>query len=51
VIGFPSDDFHQELGSKYLLGRDGRLIERFDTAVAPDAPELRSAVEAALRRS
>jgi glutathione peroxidase len=33
---------------KFLIGRDGRLIERFESKVAPDAPELVQAIEAAL---
>jgi glutathione peroxidase len=35
---------------KYLIGRDGRPIEFFNSKVAPDAPELRAAIEAALAR-
>jgi glutathione peroxidase len=33
---------------KYLVDRDGHAIAFFDTRVAPDAPELRTAIEAAL---
>jgi glutathione peroxidase len=33
---------------KYLVGRDGRAIAFFESAVTPDAPELRKAIEAAL---
>lgn len=39
----PKWNFH-----KYLVGRDGRLITAFGTKVAPDAPELKAAIEAAL---
>ena len=39
----PKWNFH-----KYLIGRDGRLIGYFGTRVAPDSPELTSAVESAL---
>ncbi|MFO1498089.1 MAG: glutathione peroxidase [Verrucomicrobiota bacterium] len=35
---------------KFLIGRDGKLIKRFDSKVAPDAPELVAAVEAALAK-
>ena len=34
--------------TKYLVGRDGRLIARFGTRTRPDAPELVAAVERAL---
>jgi glutathione peroxidase len=34
--------------SKFLVGRDGKILQRFDSKVKPDAPELTSAIEAAL---
>ena len=34
--------------TKYLVGRDGRVIARFGPRTAPDDPELRSAIDAAL---
>ena len=34
--------------SKFLIGRDGKIIRRFESKVAPDSPELVQAVEAAL---
>jgi glutathione peroxidase len=34
--------------TKYLIGRDGRLIARFSTRTKPDAPELAGAIERAL---
>lgn len=34
--------------TKYLVGGDGRLIDRWPTKVAPDDPRLTAAVEAAL---
>jgi len=33
---------------KYLIGRDGRIIQFFDSAVKPDAPELQQAIQKAL---
>jgi len=33
---------------KFLVGRDGNVIARFSPMVTPDAPELVSAIEAAL---
>ena len=33
---------------KFLLGRDGAVKARFPSSVAPDSPELRGAIEAAL---
>jgi glutathione peroxidase len=36
--------------SKFLIGRDGTIVKRFDSGVEPDAPELVKAVEAALAK-
>ena len=33
---------------KFLLGRDGKVLKRFEPAITPDAPEVLSAIEAAL---
>lgn len=33
---------------KFLVGRDGRVLGRFRPLVEPDAPELRSAIDAAI---
>ena len=33
---------------KFVVGRDGEVIERFDPKTAPDAPELKAAIEKAL---
>jgi glutathione peroxidase len=41
--GEPKWNFH-----KYLVGRDGKVIKAFPTAIAPEDPSLRAAVEAAL---
>jgi glutathione peroxidase len=35
---------------KYLVGRDGQVVAYFPSKVAPDAKELRDAIEAALSR-
>ena len=35
--------------SKYLIGKDGKVIGFYPSAVKPDAPELRTAIDAALR--
>ena len=40
----PAWNFH-----KYLVGRDGRLIRAFGNKVQPTAPEVRAAIEAALK--
>jgi glutathione peroxidase len=40
---YPSWNFH-----KYLIGRDGQLIEQFSPGTKPDDEELVAAVEAAL---
>ncbi len=34
--------------NKFLIGRDGKIIKRFDSKVAPESPELINALEAAL---
>ncbi len=33
---------------KFLIGRDGKIIARYDSKVAPESPELTQAIEAAL---
>ena len=43
--GEPEWNFH-----KYLVGRDGQVRRAFPSKVAPEAPELRAAIEAALRQ-
>ena len=43
-FGEPAWNFH-----KYLVGKDGQVLQAFPSKVAPDSPELRSAIEAALR--
>ncbi len=35
---------------KYLVGKDGRVLQYFPSKVAPEAPELREAIEKALAR-
>jgi glutathione peroxidase len=42
--GEPAWNFH-----KYLVGKDGQVIQAFPSKVAPDSPELKAAIEAALR--
>src|SRR5215472_16503552 len=34
--------------SKFLIGRDGKIIKRFEPRTTPDSPEVVSAIEAAL---
>ncbi len=36
--------------NKFLIGRDGKLIKRYDSAVAPDDPGLVADIEAALAK-
>lgn len=33
---------------KFLVGRDGRILQRFGSGAAPDSPEVTKAIEAAL---
>jgi glutathione peroxidase len=35
---------------KYLLGKDGKVVQYFPSKVAPESPELRQAIEAALAK-
>jgi glutathione peroxidase len=42
-VGRPRWNFH-----KYLIAPDGRLVDWFSTATAPDAPRVRAAIEAVL---
>jgi glutathione peroxidase len=34
--------------SKFLIGRDGKIIKRFESKAAPESPEVTAAIEAAL---
>jgi glutathione peroxidase len=34
--------------TKFLIGRDGKIIKRFESPVKPDAPEVTQAIESAL---
>jgi glutathione peroxidase len=34
--------------TKFLIGRDGKILNRFDSRVKPDSPEMAQAVESAL---
>jgi glutathione peroxidase len=42
--GEPKWNFH-----KYLVGKDGKVIKAFPSSVAPDSPELMTAIVAALK--
>ena len=35
--------------TKFLIGRDGHVVQRFESAVEPQSPEVNSAVEKALK--
>lgn len=34
--------------NKFLIGKDGRILQRFDSKVAPESEEMRKAIESAL---
>lgn len=34
---------------KFLIGKDGKVLQRFTSDVEPDSPELKAAIEAALK--
>ena len=36
--------------SKFLIGRDGKILKRFESAITPESPELTSAIDAALKQ-
>ncbi len=42
--GEPAWNFH-----KYLVGKDGQVIQAFGSKVAPDSADLKAAIEAALK--
>ena len=42
--GEPKWNFH-----KYLVGKDGKVLQAFPSSVAPESPELRAAIDAALK--
>lgn len=44
-LGAPKWNFH-----KYLVGKDGQVLQAFSSKVAPDSAELRSAIDAALAK-
>ena len=35
--------------TKFLVGKDGKQVQRFESGVSPDSPELAAAIEKALR--
>jgi glutathione peroxidase len=43
--GPPKWNFH-----KYLMGKDGKLIQAFPSAITPESKELRAAIDAALSK-
>jgi hypothetical protein len=56
IVGIPANNFGaQEPGTtggeigwnftKFLVGPDGKVLARFDSAVEPDSPQVTSAVE------
>lgn len=60
VKGDAADAFYKELAAqgggepgwnfhKYLISKDGKVLQAFGSRVKPDAPELRAAIEAALK--
>jgi glutathione peroxidase len=44
----PNDDIEWNF-CKFLIGKDGKVIARYKSAVTPDSPELTSAIESALK--
>ena len=39
----------QRNNTKFLVGKDGKPVQRFEPGVTPDSPELAMAIEKALR--
>ncbi|MFW6354414.1 MAG: glutathione peroxidase [Verrucomicrobiota bacterium] len=51
VLAGPESPFAGDIGwnfTKFLVGRDGEILARFESAVKPDAPEVIAAIERAL---
>ena len=51
VLAGPASPFPGDIGwnfTKFLVGRDGRILARFSSKVKPDAPEVLAAIESAL---
>ena len=36
--------------TKFLIGKDGKIADRFESKVVPDSPELAAAIESALKQ-
>ena len=36
--------------TKFVIGRDGKIVARFDSSVEPESPEVTKAIEAALKQ-
>lgn len=51
MLAGPSSPFPGDIDwnfAKFLIGRDGKIVNRFKAKVKPDAPEVTAAIEAAL---
>lgn len=51
ILAGPSSPFPGDIRwnfTKFLISRDGKLVNRFDSKIKPDAPETTQAIEAAL---
>jgi len=51
ALAGPDSPFPGNIGwnfGKFIIGRDGRILHRFEPKVKPDAPEVLAALEAAL---
>ena len=51
MLAGPSSPFPGDIRwnfTKFLIGRDGKIVNRFDSKVKPDSPEVTAAIEAAL---
>ncbi len=51
LLAGKSSPFPGDIGwnfTKFLIGRDGKILQRFDSAVTPESPEVTKAIEAAL---
>jgi glutathione peroxidase-family protein len=45
VVTFTGENF-----TKFLISRDGEIVNRFEPAVEPDSPEVTKAIEAELSK-
>ena len=46
--GIYKDEYQAPRRVNFLIGKDGKILKRFESKVTPESPELTGAIEAAL---